>query len=309
MFFNNATFFRFPLSFAAAFDAIEDKLAECALKPVGPGELQRQGFVSPFGEDTPTMHHRIGDAIWFTLGTEFRILPSGVVNRALQQKIKAIEASGAPAPGGRTRKRLKEDVLLDLLPKAFIERRAVNACVLLNEGLLIVDSSSKSAAEGVVHQLRAALGSFPAIPVNPERSARAVLTGWLGGEPLPAGLALQEECELKDMIKGGAVIRCQNQELLCEEVTKHLESGKQCTRVGILFNEHVSAVVDENIGVRKIKFLDSALEQLDGSERSMQEELDARFALFTGEIRKVFQSLEVAFAISPAEPLFERKAA
>jgi len=306
MFFTNATFFRFPVTLLPAFEALETHLAENALKPVGPNELERHGFVSPFGADGQVLHHKVGDALWLSLGTEFRVLPPGVVDRAVQEKVRAQEKATGQAPGGRARRRLKEEVVQELLPRAFVQSRRLDACILLSEGLVVVDTASRKAAENVISQLRHAMGGFPALPVNPERSTRMVLTGWLAGETLPAGLELSEECELKDAATNGAVIRCQRQELRGDEVAKHLESGKQCTRVGVRFHEHVSAVVDESVSVRKIKFLDGALEQLDGTHESMAQELDARFVLFTGEIRKVFAALSTAFAISSAEPLFEK---
>lgn len=308
MFFSNATFFRFPLTLVPAFDALETHLAENALKPVGPLELERHGFVSPFGAEGAVLHHRVGDALWISLGTEFRVLPAGVVNRALQEKIRAQEKATGQSPGGRARRRLKEEVVQDLLPRAFVQNRRLDACILLDDGLVVVDTSSRKAAENLISQLRHAMGTFPALPVNPERSTRAVLTGWLAGEALPAGVTLSEECELKDAISNGAVIRCQRQELRGDEVAKHLESGKQCTRVGVCIHDHVTAVIDEAVCVRKLKFLDCALEQLDGSHESFAQEMDARFVLFTGEIRKVFAALSDAFSITSAEPLFENAA-
>src|SRR5690606_16276850 len=54
---------------------------------------------------------------------------------------------------------------------------------------------------------------LPAIPPNAEVAPRSVLTGWIAGEPLPEGMSLGEECELKDAMDGGAVVKAQNQEL------------------------------------------------------------------------------------------------
>lgn len=309
MFFSNATFFRFPLAFVERFDNLDAMLADHRLGPVGPLERERHGFVSPFGEGSDVLHHRLGDALWFTLGTESRLLPAGVVARALTEKVKALETQTGARIGGRARRRLKDEVLTDLLPRAFTQQRRLNACILLGEGVLIVDTASRRAAEAFVSHLRRALGSFPALPVNPECSTRQVLTAWLAGEALPSGVTLDEECELKDAFDKGAVVRCQRQELQGDEVAKLLEAGKQCTRVGVRFEDHVAAVVDESVGMRKIRFLDGALERLDGEHDSVAAELDARFALFSGEIRKVFAALAGAFSLSAAEPLFEKAAA
>jgi len=66
--------------------------------------------------------------------------------------------------------------------------------------------------------IRGMLGSFPAMPLNAEVAPRAILTAWIAGEPLPEGLSLGEECEMKDPAEGGAVVKCQHQELRCDEI-------------------------------------------------------------------------------------------
>jgi recombination associated protein RdgC len=302
MFFRNLTFFRFPPSLNKAFAEIDSALAVCALKPVGPLEQMSRGFVSPFGRDQPALSHAVGPALWLTLGGEDRLLPSAVINDELGKKLAAIEAREGRKLGGRARKRLKEDLLHELLPRAFVRPSRLNAALDLKQGWIAVDTSSRKAAEGFLTELRHALGSFPALPLNAERSPRAVLTGWIAGEPLPAGFALGDECELKDPIDGGAVVKCQRQELLGDEIGKHLESGKQVSRLALIFDDHVSFVLGEDLVVRKLKFLDGAVDQLENTEREdLNAELDARFALMSAELARLFLALESALSLSKPE--------
>ena len=302
MFFRNLTFFRFPPTLKKSFARIEDTLAECALKPVGPLEQMSRGFVSPFGRDQPALSHGVGPALWLTLGGEDRLLPAAVVNEEVGKKLAAIEAKEGRKLGGRARKRLKEDVVHELLPRAFVRPSRLNAAIDLAQGFVAVDTSSRKAAEGFVTELRHALGSFPALPLNAELSPRALLTGWIAGEKLPTGFALGDECELKDPVDGGAVVKCQRQELLGEEIRKHLDSGKQVSRLALVFDDHVSFVLGEDLVVRKLKFLDGAVDQLENTERdSLNAELDARFALMSAELSRLFIALEQALKLSKPE--------
>src|SRR3546814_19886526 len=152
-------------------------------------------------------------------------------------------------PGGRARKRLKEDLVHELLPRAFVKPSRTDAVLDLEHGLCIVDSSSRKSAEGVVSGIRNALGSFPALPLNAEVAPRSVLTGWIAGEPLPDGFSLGEECELKDAAEHGAVVTCQHQELQSAEIAKHLESGKQVTTLALLRDAHASFVLGDRNSV------------------------------------------------------------
>ena len=300
MFFRNLTLFRFPTSLDLT--EIENRLAECALKPVGALELSSRGFISPFGRDGESLSHKISDAIWLSVGSEEKILPGAVVNDLLARKLEEIERKEGRKPGGRARKRLKEDLVHELLPRAFVRPGRTDALLDLSHGLCVVDSSSRKAAENVVSEIRHALGSFPALPVNAEVAPRSILTGWVAGEPLPEGLAIGDECELKDAADKGAVVKCQRQELQSDEIAKHLESGKQVTRLALTLDDHVSFVLGEDLVVRKFKLLEGAVDALESTERDdVRAELDARFALMAGEAKRLFNVLEPALKISRVE--------
>ena len=300
MFFRNLILFRFPASLD--FSQLDALLPDAQLKPVGALDLSSRGFVSPFGRNEEAMSHRIGDSIWLTVGSEDKILPGSVVNDLLAKKLEEIEQKEGRKPGGRTRKRLKEDLVHELLPRAFVKPSRTDALLDLEHGFVAVDTSSRKNAEAVVSEIRNVLGSFPALPLNAEVAPRSILTGWIAGEPLPEGLALGEECELKDAMDGGAVVKCQNQDLQGDEIGKHLEAGKQVTRLALTLDDHLSFVLGEDLVIRKLKFLDGAVDQLENTEREdLRAELDARFALMSGEVKRLFVVLESALKLSKAE--------
>lgn len=317
MFFRNFTMFRFPVSMAADFQpreqtrgasfSIEAPIAEEAfanlpLKPVGPLELGSQGFISPLGEDYDNLVHLAGDAAWLALGTEEKLLPAAIVNSALAKRLAEVEAREGRRPGGRARKRIKDELIHDMLPRAFVRSGRTDALVDFGHGVIAVDTSSRRAGESVVAAVRQALGSFPALPVNAEVAPRGVLTAWLAGEPLPEGLSLGDECELRDAADSGATVRCRGQELLGQEIAEHLEAGKQCTRLALVLDDRVSFVLGEDLVLRKVRFLDGAVDQLDGTDREdMHAELDARFALMAGEFSRLFGVLEQALRLSKVE--------
>ncbi|MDQ3618426.1 MAG: recombination-associated protein RdgC, partial [Pseudomonadota bacterium] len=100
----------------------------------------------------------------------------------------------------------------------------------------------------------------------------------------------------------GAVVKCQRMELQGNEINQHLESGKQVTRLALNLDDHVSFVLGEDLVGRKFKLLDGAVDQLESSERDdTRAELDARFALMSGEVKRLFVVLEKALKLSKAE--------
>ena len=297
MFFRNLTFFRFPTSLDLA--ELEPRLDQTRLKPVGPLELSSRGFVSPFGRDGEALSHSIGDAVWLTVGSEDKLLPGAVVNDLLGKRLAELEEKEGRKPGGRARKRLKEDLVHELLPRAFVRPSRTDVLLDLGHGLCIVDTSSRKSAEAAVGEIRHALGSFPALPLNAEVAPRSVLTGWIAGDPLPDGLSLGDECELKDAADRGAIVKCQRHDLACDEIGKHLEAGKQVTRLALNLDDHVSFVLGEDLVLRKFKLLDGAVDQLESTERDdIRAELDARFALMAAEAKRLFSVLEPALKLS-----------
>ena len=301
MFFRNLTLFRFPTSLQL--DAFNVGLAECALRPVGPMELSTRGFVSPFGRDGEGLQHVLDGAHWLAVGGEDRLLPSAVVNDMLQKKLDEIEQKEGRRPGGRTRKRLKDELITELLPRALVRPIRTDAILDTKTGLFAVDATSRKRAEGVVSEVRRALGSFPALPLNAEVAPRSVLTGWVAGERLPDGLTLGDECELRDALDSGAKVRVSNMELQGnDEIDRHLQSGKQVTRLALTLDDHVSFVLGEDLVIRKFRLLDGAVDTLENTEREdLRAELEARFALMSHELRRLFAVLEPALHLSRVE--------
>ena len=308
MLFRNLTLFRFPSSLRAALDALPERLPGHALKAIGPLELSTRGFVSPFGRGDERLSHRVGDFLLLNLGGENKILPAAVVNQVLNEKLDTIREQEGRSPGGRERKRLKDEVLTDLLPRAFSKPMRVPAYLDLSLGWLVVDTGSRKNAEAVVSAIREALGSFPALPVNAESSPRAIMTGWIGSEggamceALPDGFELGEEFDLIDPVDGGAIGKFRRQDASADEIEAHLEAGKQCSRLALIFHGRLSFVLDQDMAIRKLKFLETATESLEKDDRqSVEAEVDATFALMTGELRVLLERLETEFDLSAAD--------
>jgi len=311
--FTALTAFRFPAHARALFNDLDTALRSEAMKPLGPQEFITYGFLSPFSEDSEVLYQRIGESIRIVLGTEARVLPPKAIERALQSRVKQIEARDGRSLGAKARKQLKEDIIFEMIPKAFTKLTRLTAFVDLATGTLFVDTGTQKAAENVVSALRRALGSFPAVPVNPTTSPRFLMTGWIAGEAVPACFTIAEEAELRDPADRGAVIKVQRQELQSEEIQHHLQLGKQCVRIGLIYQGQATFVLDEALVVRKLKLTDVAFEKLsdhhDFSDHAA--EIDARFALFSGLINRLAAELFTTFGVDAPQAFAEpqRKAA
>jgi recombination associated protein RdgC len=299
MFFRNVTLFRFSPAVAADLERLEEALAEHRLRPVGPLELFTKGFVPPVGRgEEAALTHSVKACTLLTVGGEDKLLPAAVVNDELARKVAKIAEEEGRKVGGRERKKLKEDLLHELLPRAFVRTSRMSSYVDKQHGWLVLDTASRKSAENALTQVREALGSFPAVPLAPEEGPRVLMTDWLANGSLPAGLALGDECELRDPATAtGAIARCRRQDLDADEIKEHLRNGKQVFQLGLVFDDRISFVLGEDLVLRKLKFLDAVLDELGDSQPDAAAEMDARFALLTLEMQRLLAKLEEWFGL------------
>ena len=299
MFFRNLTLFRFSPAVADDLKRLDEALGEHRLRPCGPLEMFTKGFVPPVGRgDDAPLTHLVKHCTMVTVGGEDKLLPAAVINDELHRKVQKIAEEEGRKVGGRERKRLKEDLLTELLPRAFVRSSRMSAYVDTKQGWLVLDTSSRKSAENALTQIREALGSFPAIPLAPEEGPRVLMTDWLANGTLPAGLAFGDEVELRDPATAtGAIAKCRRQDLAAEEVKEHLRNGKQVFQLGLVFDDRMSFVLGEDLIVRKLKFLDVVLDEMGDGHEDAQAEADASFALLTLELERLLAKLEEWFGL------------
>ncbi|MBL8300886.1 MAG: recombination-associated protein RdgC [Rhodanobacteraceae bacterium] len=298
MFFRNLTLFRYSEAMAESLAELDTVLEAKRLRPCGPLEQSTRGFVSPHGRTAAALTHKIGPYTLVALGGEDKLLPGSVVNEELSARLQKINEEQGRRVGAKERKRMKEEILTDFLPRAFVKPYRMLAYLDLKHGWLVVDTASRKSAEEVLSELREATGTFPATPMAPEESPRTLMTDWVVSGNLPAALALADECELRDPAESGAIVRCRRQDLETDEVREHLKTGKQVFQLGLTFDDRISFVLGEDLVIRKLRFLDQVLDQLQETDSdSAAAELDSRMALMTLEVERLLGKLDEWFRL------------
>lgn len=304
MLFRNLTAFRVSPKVASEVLTVEERLGEHRLRPVGSMEIESRGFVSPYGKgEEKSLVQVSAPYVLMCVGHESKLLPAAVINEKLADKVAKIAEEEGRKVGGRERKSLKDDIINECLPQAFVRSGRQSFYVDTRNGWVVVDASSAKSAEGAISQLREAMGSFPAVPLAPEESVRVLMTDWLANGNLPEDLLIGEACELKDAADSkGATIKAKNQDLSVDEIKDHLRAGKQVTQLGLTYKERLSFMLDENLVVRSLKFLDVAMESIDQAETSdAASELDTTFALMTLEVNALLDRLAEIFKVPAPE--------
>lgn len=262
MWFKNLTIFRLTETFTLTNEELEEKLDALAFKPCGGHQEFSVGFVSPIGKAAPALVHSANGFMMISTKKEERVLPSSVLNEMLAEKIEELEEEKGRKLSKKERTALKDELIFELLPRAFTFSRKLYAYIDPKNGFIVVNSGSTKASEDLLSLLRKCLGSLPAVPLNTTQKPIAVMTDWLITQKTPNDVMIADECELKDPEEAGGVIRCKRHDLSLPEIKNHLDIGKQVVKLALTWDDKLSFVLDEHLSVKRLKFLDLIQEQV-----------------------------------------------
>lgn len=276
---------------------LEEKLSEFKFRPCGSQEIATMGFSSPFNQGQTYIHAANG-RIWITLKKQERILPAAVINAELAEKVAQIEADTGSPVGKKAQQDLKQEIIQRLLPQAFTKSSFTHGFISTKDNLVVVDASADGKAEAFLAMLRKATGSLPVLPIT-RQSVQQELTDWLKQDNAPNDIVVLEEAELKALEEDGAIIRCKNQDLYSEEISQHIEAGKTVQKLAVEWSETFTALIQEDLSIKRLKFTDVVKEQNDDIPKDqMLAKLDADFSLMSGEIVRFSERLKEIFGLN-----------
>lgn len=292
LWFKNLMVYRLSRDITLTADAMERQLAEFSFTPCGSQDMAKTGWVSPMGQHSDTLTHVANGQIIICARKEEKMLPASVIKQTLEAKINKLEAEQARKLKKTEKDSLKDEVLHSLLPRAFSRFNQTMVWIDTVNNIIMLDCASAKKAEDTLALLRKSLGSLPVVPLTFEKPLELTLTEWVRSGETPAGFALMDEAELKAMLEGGGVIRCKQQDLVCDEIANHIESGKVVTKLALDYQERVQFVIADDASIKRLKFADVLREQNDDIDREdVGQRFDADFILMTAELTALITSL------------------
>ena len=285
MWFKNLTLFRLVEPFPLTAEALAARLDQRAFQPCPSFQPSAAGWTPPLGRKARDRVHAVAGRWLLCLRTEEKLLPPIVVNQALAERIALIEDEQCRPVRRREKLELRDQLVQELLPRAFARSRLSYAYLDVASGWLVVDSTSPRGVEELTGTLRESIDSLPIAPPRVRQSVSATMTAWLTEGQAPGEFMLGDSCELREGSEDGSVVRCRGQDLTGDEMRAHLAAGKQVTQLGLIWQDRLAFVLDEALVVRRLQFLEVVRESLqDDATHSPEAVFDAEFALMTGEL-------------------------
>jgi recombination associated protein RdgC len=285
MWFKNLSLFRFTEPFTLNADELAEKLETLRFRPCGAHEESSVGWTAPLGKAEQTLVHAANGYMMLCVKKEERVLPTAVVNEMIQEKADEAEEQQGHKLSKKERTRLKDELIFDLLPRAFTFSRKSYAYIDPKGGWLVVDTASANKAEDLLTLLRKSLGSLPAVPVSTLNNPVTVMTQWLASQQTPDDIVVEDECELRSPGEEASIIRCKRQDLALPEIQNHLDTGKEVIQLALSWVDRLSFVLDKNLAIKRLRFLDLVQDQV--KELDIEDEatrFDVDFTIMSAEL-------------------------
>ncbi len=289
MWFKNLRIYRLSPGWPADQESLEEALQKQAFKPGSTLDLQSLGWVAP-RENGPLVH-AVNGQYMISLRADKKLLPSSVINQVSRAKARDIEEQQGYKPGRKQMKEIKEQVTDELLPKAFSLYKDTRVWIDSRNHWLVIDAAAAAKSDEVLGMLAKAIDPFPVTPLYVQASPAAAMTDWLASDEAPSGFSIDQDTELRSSSENRAAVRYVRQSIDIDDVRKHVQAGKQCTRLALTWNDRVSFVLTENLEVKRVAPLDVIKEGHDTGGRDEAEVFDSDVTLMAGELSGLIDSL------------------
>lgn len=291
MFFKNLQIYTLAAPLALTAAQLAEKLAAKAFQPGSSIELQRIGWISP--RDDGNLVHQVGAHFLLALCAEKKLLPNSVINQVTRARAQEIEEKQGYRPGRREMRELKDAVTTELLPRAFPVQRDTRVWIDPAAGRIVVDAGTSTKGDEAVQLLNECVEQLGARPWQTALSPVSAMTAWLAADEAPEGFTIDQDTELRASTQSKATVRYVRHALEADDVRRHIEAGKQCTRLALTWMDRISFVLTETLTLKRVTPLDVLTEREDGAGNE-GERFDSDFALMAGELERLLCQLQMA---------------
>ncbi len=291
MWFKNLQVYRLA-SFNFDHAQLDEKLRPLMFQPTNSLEKQRFGWVAPCGGEE--LVHSVGGHYLLAFRSEKKLLPASVITQVARERAQEIEEQQGYKPGRKQMREIKEAVTDELLPRAFSVWRDTRIWIDPAKERLVIDAGSLTRCDEVMQLLSKSLEGVGCQLLQTLQTPVGAMTAWLADDEAPYGFTIDQEAELQSPTQSKATVRYVRHTVDAEDVQRHIEQGKQCTRLALTWADRVSFVLTDSFALKRIAPLDVIQESMDGTAADEAERFDNDFTLMTGELSQMLDALIAA---------------
>ncbi|TQV72994.1 recombination-associated protein RdgC [Aliikangiella marina] len=283
MWFKNIHLYRLTKPFEYSPESLAEKLDEKRFQPCGRQSEESVGWVSPIHRSRDYLVHAAGGCILFCMRREQKVIPASAVKEALEERVAIIEEDTGRKVYSKEKQSLKEDILSQMMPQAFVRSTHIWAYIDTKNDYLVINAASDKIADLVFELLVETIGSFGSVKLIGDENPAGVLNHWVT-DGLPEGWEFTGDYELKDLLDE-RVAKFKDNEAENVVLGDLLEDGYSVNKLGFRYKGHFKGILQPDLTVKSMKFTDELLaenDDVDGEDELVK--FDADFALMTSTL-------------------------
>jgi recombination associated protein RdgC len=288
MWFNNTLIYQYDLKEGCDLNA---SLQEELLKPCPPHARFIYGWLPAFAGE---MVHEVAGSVMICMGKEERILPRGVINKILHERIQVIEQQQGRQVKRTEKAQIAEDLEFELLPKSFCVQKRLSAMMDTVNKRLIINTSSANQASQLTGLLRKSVDGINIEPLAQTENLALRFAQWIHSpETLPTDFQLASDCVLFSLDDDKKRMHCKGYELPSEEILSLLAQGMATAEISLIWKERIQFTLTHEFVFKKLKSLDFLLDDFSEIKKLDEEyqQQDAALTLLSGELRELIDAL------------------
>lgn len=220
------------------------------------------------------------------LNVEFRerLLPWSVIKTKTRERVDEMVKRAGRKLNRKEIAQLKDDVVNELLPNAFI--KSSNVTVMIVGNYLIVGSTSVQVVDDVLYLLRATIQN---VAIGFHRLKRDPVQ-WMTSQlldPSDDNFDIGKSAVLKN---GGSVVRVKDVSLQANQIEEYLTEGFRVNELAVTWDDRkVEFTLNDKLAIRKLKMSNLIEVQVDEEDRVSV--FDADVALMGGTLKRLLADL------------------
>ena len=285
--FSNLHLYRITEPWILSPTELAKKLAAKKFRPCTEKMIRSSGWIAP----------RAGGGLVYEVQKQYLIavcfeekkVPEPVLQRHTNAKAAKVEKEKGYKPSRKQLKELKEESLIELLPRAFEAQSTINIWVNATAGLIAIDTGTPAKADDVMTLLQEVV-AIPASLIRTSMDPGSAMASWLMNNEAPDEFTVDREVYLQGLDIEKSKVHYAQLSLERDEVRQHILEGRRPTKLAMTWDERVAFFLTDKFQVKKITFLDSVKAEI-ADEEDEDAAYAAMFLVYTEQLTKLVPAL------------------
>jgi recombination associated protein RdgC len=295
------THFRITADLPPTATALDEALARGTFAPCAPSQFISFGWAPPRGPEHGRLLEPTAGQWIACLQIEERILPGAYVKRVVAEQAAKLEQEIGRKPRGKALKAIKEEVIEQLLPRAFTRLSRVLVWIDPSTRLVCIGAAGKK-ADTAAAALAEAWPDMNLARLMTTADPEGTMTAWVKEGDAYGQITIGKGAKLQGHGEQAPCVTIQDDDLTSEQVAEYLQQGMRVQQLDLA---HGSACTF-TLAAGSLKL--SRIEMVGDVHREPQEgedSFDADVAISTGTLAPLLAELVEAFGGLSDLPILE----